>query len=94
MDAAESRCMTQMIPPSKDSFIGESVCANKNCSQTTEEIIFILSTEQTHIHDIILVLKYLLCYLKHSLALRSSLLLCLDLIFFSLIPVPLMRGLL
>lgn len=62
MDDAESGCMIQVIPPSTNSFICESLCANKDCSQTTEEIIWILSTEQRLVHDIILLLKYLLYY--------------------------------
>lgn len=60
VDDAESGCMIQVIPPSANSLICESVYASKNCSQTAEEIIWILSTEQKHIHDIIFVLKYLL----------------------------------
>lgn len=62
MDDAESGCVIQVIPPSTNSFLCESVCANKDWSQTAEEIIWIHSTEERHVRDIILVLKYLLYY--------------------------------
>ena len=85
----ESGCMIQVIPPSTNTSVCESVCANKDCSQTTEEVIWILSTEQT-------------CPWHHPCSQTSALLLKTQLhskeqlfvilVFFSLSVAPLMKG--